>query len=622
MSLVKISQLPPAGPLTGTEVVPGVQAGQTVGIPVTDLAPVGASFVVVGLDGTLTNERRLAGTLHQVILTDNGPGSTLVLSLPQDLDVTSIVTFDGLTLTTTPLAATSGGTGRKVYAVGDLLYADTTTTLARLADVAAGKLLRSGGVGAAPAWSASTFPEVSAVGDLIYGSAANTWSVLADVAAGSYLRSGGVGAAPLWSTITLPNAAAQGDIWYASATSTITALPKDTNATRYLSNTGATNNPLWAQVNLANGVTGRLPYANITQGSALSVLGVTGNAGADVASIVAASDGDVLRRSGAAVGFGTIVLNAVNFANPSASLGLAAINGSAVTAMRSDAAPALSQSIAPTWTGAHTFANSGGQGFTISRTAAPNFRINETAAAADNRLWDFVASSEQMLFRAVNDAASTANSYMTVDRTGAVVDSVTFPGNHVIILSNGAAQPDLVLSRSDQGADGKRWSFRVGSTGALAISTQTDAGVDTNNAILVNRSGTTVSNVQFPSAGTTASAANAFLDNAAGNTLLRSTSSLRYKADIQDLELDEVTALLALRPVTYRSKCDADDPSLRWYGLIAEEVASILPRMVHYSVGADGDMRPDGVQYDRLTVLIIKALQNMHGRIARLERPW
>jgi len=43
------------------------------------------------------------------------------------------------------------------------------------------------------------------------------------------------------------------------------------------------------------------------------------------------------------------------FANPSTLIGLAVVNGSTTTAMRSDAAPALSQAIAPTWTAAHTF---------------------------------------------------------------------------------------------------------------------------------------------------------------------------------------------------------------------------------------------------------------------------
>lgn len=50
------------------------------------------------------------------------------------------------------LPASSGGTGQTSYAVGDLLYAGTTTTLAKLPDVATGNALISGGVGAAPSW--------------------------------------------------------------------------------------------------------------------------------------------------------------------------------------------------------------------------------------------------------------------------------------------------------------------------------------------------------------------------------------------------------------------------------------------------------------------------------------
>lgn len=101
---------------------------------------------------------------------------------------------------------------------------------------------------------------------------------------------------------------AQGDLLYGSATNAWSRLSKDTNATRYLSNTGTLNNPAWSQINLANGVTGDLPYANLAQGSALSVLGVTGNATADNASIVAATDNQVLRRSGTSVGFGAVNL--------------------------------------------------------------------------------------------------------------------------------------------------------------------------------------------------------------------------------------------------------------------------------------------------------------------------
>jgi hypothetical protein len=50
------------------------------------------------------------------------------------------------------ITAAKGGTGQTSYAVGDLLYADSTTTLAKLADVATGNALISGGVSTAPSW--------------------------------------------------------------------------------------------------------------------------------------------------------------------------------------------------------------------------------------------------------------------------------------------------------------------------------------------------------------------------------------------------------------------------------------------------------------------------------------
>ena len=50
------------------------------------------------------------------------------------------------------LVATSGGTGQSSYAVGDLIYASTTTALSKLADVATGNALISGGVSTAPSW--------------------------------------------------------------------------------------------------------------------------------------------------------------------------------------------------------------------------------------------------------------------------------------------------------------------------------------------------------------------------------------------------------------------------------------------------------------------------------------
>lgn len=49
-------------------------------------------------------------------------------------------------------AAANGGTGQSSFTVGDLLYASGATSLAKLADVATGSALISGGVGVAPFW--------------------------------------------------------------------------------------------------------------------------------------------------------------------------------------------------------------------------------------------------------------------------------------------------------------------------------------------------------------------------------------------------------------------------------------------------------------------------------------
>tara|TARA_R110001599_G_scaffold216467_1_gene414710 strand:- start:351 stop:866 length:516 start_codon:yes stop_codon:yes gene_type:complete len=55
---------------------------------------------------------------------------------------------------------------------------------------------------------------------------------------------------------------AQGDLMYGSAANAPARLAKDANATRSLTNTGTSNNPAWAQVALATGVSGTLPVGS------------------------------------------------------------------------------------------------------------------------------------------------------------------------------------------------------------------------------------------------------------------------------------------------------------------------------------------------------------------------
>ncbi len=112
------------------------------------------------------------------------------------------------------VGVTSGGTGLTVYAVGDLIQASATTTLARLAATSTGNALISGGVGTVSAWgkigltthisgtlavgNGGTNITTYAVGDLLYGSGAASLAKLAAVASGSALCSAGVTTAPAW----------------------------------------------------------------------------------------------------------------------------------------------------------------------------------------------------------------------------------------------------------------------------------------------------------------------------------------------------------------------------------------------------------------------------------------
>lgn len=99
----------------------------------------------------------------QVLTATSGTTATWQTPAVSGGTVTSVSAGTGLTLAgvatvaptlslSSPVSPTLGGTGLTSYAVGDLLYANTTTTLARLADVATGNVLRSGGVSVAPAW--------------------------------------------------------------------------------------------------------------------------------------------------------------------------------------------------------------------------------------------------------------------------------------------------------------------------------------------------------------------------------------------------------------------------------------------------------------------------------------
>lgn len=87
-------------------------------------------------------------------------------------------------------------------------------------------------------------------------------------------------------------------------------------------------------------------------------------------------------------------------------------------------------------------------------------------------------------------------------------------------------------------------------------------------------------------------------------------SSRRYKKDITDLEFDS-SKIYSLRPVSFTWK----EFDARSFGLIAEEVAEVLPQLVDN----DEEGKPNSVKYKELSVLLLAELKKLKSKIDNLE---
>lgn len=101
--------------------------------------------------------RTATGTANRIDIT-NGSGVSgnptfdISASYVGQASITTLGTITTGTWSATTIAADKGGTGQSSYTTGDLLYASSSSALSKLADVATGNALISGGVGVAPSW--------------------------------------------------------------------------------------------------------------------------------------------------------------------------------------------------------------------------------------------------------------------------------------------------------------------------------------------------------------------------------------------------------------------------------------------------------------------------------------
>lgn len=279
------------------------------------LAALATTGVMVATAADTFATRTITGTASRVSVSN---GSGVAGNPTIDIDsayvgqssITTLGTVTTGTWNATAIGVTYGGTGLASYTIGDLLYASGATTIAKLADVAVGRVLTSGGVGVAPAYSAT--PTLGVAGTTL-----GTLSLTGNTSGTALITPQAAAGTP---TLTLPNAsgtfavsvgaplslsATTGAISWSGA-----ALTKvdDTNVTLTLGGSPAT--ALGVAASITAGWTGTLAVARGGSGTG-TLTGLLQGNGTSAFTVVTNSTtvGQILRVTGSnAYGWGALDL--------------------------------------------------------------------------------------------------------------------------------------------------------------------------------------------------------------------------------------------------------------------------------------------------------------------------
>jgi hypothetical protein len=250
----------------------------------------------------------------------------------------------------------------------------------------------------------------------------------------------------------------------------------------------------------------------------------------------------------------------------------------------------------------------------------PSLGVGTTAQAAGSLEVRNTAADALAVVRSTNSGGA-AHLRLIADSGG--VSRVVFGDNNnqdVGIMAYDHANNSLGFSTSNSAAlDSATSQLSISSTGAVSMTGSVSVGTvtsPTSTAASLMCAGLLQGNASYTT--TTSSAANAHL-NTEGK-LIRSTSSRKYKTNIETLEDSYADAVLSARPVWFNSTAssDTENPDWGYWGFIAEEIADIDPRLVFYGKDSDGNLEAESVQYDRFVPHLINLVKRQKDQIADL----
>ena len=241
-------------------------------------------------------------------------------------------------------------------------------------------------------------------------------------------------------------------------------------------------------------------------------------------------------------------------------------------------------------------------------------------AGTDMKFYDSSGNYSGRISAAADGRASTVE-VNTTSGSGIIAYNggvdINGPGTNISSGNNGN-NSILLLASNGVNVSG---AFTTSSTANIQ-GTLTTTGGTWSSGSLINNGGY----MQCPDTRTRSATGGLAMFVASNGTYHVGSSSRRYKTDIENYEVD-VDALLSIQPIRFRYKSEVEevgDAAGYTTGFIAEDFDEAgLTEYVVYSEDKDGQMIPEGIQYEKLCVglqtVATKQQQTIESLIARIE---